>query len=291
MTVVSGIQAASKTLGATLDVFADADPVGQVFDKWTGGAAILLTPGERRSGTTPLATNTSITATYRPLAQFTPQTTVLNGVPASSASAVNAYWFFPRALPRGVIFRFHGAGGNGGTQFVKTEELKFARDAVADGYAVVSLVSNDRVNRTWDGTVNQANPAANVDVANIQALIALLTSKGLLSAATPLFGSGHSAGAGNALRVAFLLNWKASHQHCVPGPPAIAAATTVPGIWTMAQNDTREDQMRNTDALTNSNALAARNIATAYMVVAPSAVYPSRFAQIVGLSLADSMAI
>lgn len=293
LTVTNGIQAATQTSGATLDVFANADPTGQIFDKWTGATSVLQNPGERRSGVLAFAASSTIVATYKPLAQFTPQTAVLNGLPASNSAAVNAYWFFPRSLPRGVVFRFHGTGGNGGTQFTKVEELKFARDCVADGYAVVSLDSNDRVNKNWDGTVNPANPAANIDVANVQQLIAQLTTLGLMNAATPIFASGHSAGAGNALRTAFLLNWKASHQSCVPGPLAIAQATTVPGIWTMAQNDTREVATRNADALTASNALSMRPvpIATSYTVVAPSAVYPTRFTQIPGLSVADSTAI
>ncbi len=291
LTVVNGIQAVTQTPGATLDVFANADPVGQVFDKWTGSTAILLTAGERRSGTLALTGSNTITASFKALAAFTPTTRILNNVAANDPTAVNAYWFFPTPMPRGVIFRFHGTGGNGGTQFTKVEELKFARDAVGSGFAVVSLDSNDRVNKSWDATVNQANPAANIDVANIQSLISLFISQQLMTAATPVFGSGHSDGAGAALRFAFLLNWKASHQHCVPGTPQIAQVTTVPGIWTMAQNDTVADPNRNASAKSNSDLLAARGIATAYIVVAPSAVYPSRFSQIPGVSVTDSTAI
>ena len=108
---------------------------------------------------------------------------------------------------------------------------------------------------------------------------------------TPVFASGMSAGAGAALRFAYLLHWKAIHQACVPGTLQIAQTTTVPGIWTMAQNDTREEPTRDADALTNSNALAARGIATQYVLVAPSAVYPARFAQIASITEADSQLI
>lgn len=288
LTVTRGVHAQTKTNGAVLDAFADADPAGQVFDTWTGDVDVLLSPRERRSGVKPLSRNAMVTATFRPLAAFVPQTAVLNGQPVGSSAAVNAYWYFPTALPRGVIFRFHGRGGSGEAQFTKVEELKFARDAVAEGFAVVSLDSNDRVDKSWDGTTDPANPSANADVRNSLTLINRFTTEGLMNAATPVFGSGHSAGAGAALRFAFLLNWKASHQSCVPGPLQIAQATTVPGIWTMAQNDTREEPTRNADALTASNALAARSVPTEYVVVAPSAVYQSRFTQIPGLGVSDS---
>lgn len=293
LTVMNGIQAASQTVGATLDVFANADLPGQVFDKWTGATGLLLNPGERKSGVTTIEASSTVLATYKSLAQFTPQTAVLNGLPTSNIAAVNAYWFFPLSLPRGVIFRFHGAGGNGAALFTKSEDLKFARDCVADGYAIVSLDSNDRVNKTWDTSVNQVNPATNADVSNVQMLIAKLTSQGLMNASSPIFASGHSAGAGNALRTAFLLNWKASHQSCVPGPLAIAQATNVPGIWTMAQNDTREVPTRNSDALAASKALSMRPvpIATSYTVEAPSAIYPTRFTQIPGLDQTGSASI
>jgi len=71
----------------------------------------------------------------------------------------------------------------------------------------------------------------------------------------------------------------------------IAQVTIVPGIWTMAQRDTREQPTRNADAITNSNVLAGRGIPTQYIVVAPRAVYPTRFTQIVGVSETDPRAI
>ena len=286
LTVIQGIGAVSMTAGATRDVFANADPPGMVFDRWSGDTSVLLTPGERRSGATAPPGTRTVTAAFKTLAEFTPQTAALD-----AAALVNGYWFFPIPRPRGVIFRFHGSGGNGGTQFSKVEERKFARDAVGSGFAVVSLDSNDRVNKKWDSTTKPTDPSSNVDIQNIQKLISNLTMLGQMDATTPCFGSGHSDGAGAALRFAFLLGWKASHQSCVPGTAAVAQATTVPGIWTMAQNDTRADPQRNASALANSNALAARQIPTQYMVVMPSAVYPSRFTQIAGISLTDSTVI
>lgn len=291
LNVAMGITAVSQTPSASLDAFADVDPAGMVFSAWTGDTAILLTPGERRSAVGAVTGTKNISATFKPLASFVPSSIVLNGVAATDPSAVKAYWFFPASPLRGVVFRFHGAGGNGSTQFSKVEEGKFVRDAVADGFAVVSLDSADRVNKTWDPTTVVANPGANADVVNIQQLIAGFTTQGLMTAATPVFGSGHSDGAGAALRFAFLLGWKASHQSCVPGVAQIAQATTVPGIWTMAQNDTLEDPQRDAKALDNANALSARGIVSQYILVAPSAVYPGRFTQIAGLSKTDSQAI
>ena len=288
LTVNVGISAASQTPSALLDIFANADAAGMVFDKWTGDTSVLLTPGERRSGTIAFSGDKSVTATYKSLAAFVPQIAVING---AGSSAVSAYWYFPQSLLKGVIFRFHGKGGNGGSQFQKIEESKFVRDAVGDGFAVVSLDSQDRVSKTWDSTVNVSNPSANSDVANILGLINNFKSQNLMTASTPIFGSGHSDGAGAALRFSYLLTWRASHQHDVPGPTQLAQATTVPGIWTMSQNDTREDPSRNASALTNSNILAARNIATQYILMAPSAVYPMRFTQIPTITAADSQAI
>ena len=279
--VQNGVSAVSQTVDAALDVFATVDPAGQVFDQWVGDVSLLQRPRERRSGVLSLLAPAQVTATFKASAPWSPQNTVLNG---AGTSAVNAYWHFPSSNPIGVIFRFHGAGGSGEAQFSKTEELKFARDAVADGFAVVSLDSQDRISRLWDTVTTQSNAGANVDVRNIQQLIASFTSRGLMSATTPVFASGMSAGAGAALRFAFLLNWRGSHQACVPCSAQIAQTTRVPGIWTMAQNDTVADPQRNASALENANSLAARGIAADFVVIAPSAVYPTRFTQIAGIS-------
>ncbi|MEO8386144.1 MAG: hypothetical protein ABI583_12935, partial [Betaproteobacteria bacterium] len=288
ISVQNGSSAVSKTVDAALDVFANVDPTGQVFDQWVGNVATLQQPRERRSGVLSLLAPSQVTATYKASAAWAPQSTVLSG---AGSSAVNAYWFFPKANPLGVIFRFHGTGGNGDLQFSKTEEMKFARDAVADGFAVVSLDSQDRLNKVWDVTSNTANPAANADIRNVQQLIASFNAQGLMSASTPVFASGMSDGAAAALRFAFLLNWKGSHQACVPGNLQIAQTTRVPGIWTMAQNDVVADPQRNASALTNYNALLARSIPTDFVTVAPSAVYPTRFAQIAGVSESASTSI
>ncbi|MCY7389604.1 MAG: hypothetical protein LH481_16365, partial [Burkholderiales bacterium] len=273
--VQNGASAVSQTVDASLDVFAAVDPPGQVFDQWVGDIATLQQPRERRSGVLSLLAPAQVTATFKSSAAWSTQSVVLNG---SGANAVNAYWFFPKANPPGVIFRFHGAGGSGEAQFSKTEELKFARDAVADGFAVVSLDSQDRVNKQWDGMTNPGNPAANVDVRNIQQLISTFIAQGLMSSNTPIFASGMSDGATAAMRFAFLLNWKASHQACVPGNTLIAQSTRIPGIWTMAQNDTVADPQRNTSALADYNLLVARGVPADFMMAAPSAVYPTRFA-------------
>ena len=286
--VQSGSSAVSQTVDASLDVFASVDPPGLVFDQWVGDVALLQQPRERRSGVFSLLAPAQVTATFKASAAWSPQSILLNG---AGANAVNAYWFFPKANPLGVVFRFHGAGGSGDAQFSKTEELKFARDAVADGFAVVSLDSQDRVNKQWDATTNQANPAANADIRNVQQLISSFISQGLMTSTTSVFASGMSDGAGAALRFSFLLNWKASHQACVPGAAQIAQATRVPGIWTMAQNDTVADPQRNASALANYKSLTARGVAADFVVVAPSAIYPARFAQIAGISDTASSAI
>ena len=128
----------------------------------------------------------------------------MNGLADDDPAAIHAYWFFPPA-PRGLIVRFHGTGGNGSASFVRTEYLKFTRDAIADGFAIVSVDSNDRVNKKWSVLTRPRRPEANVDVATLLTLLAQLESTGQLDPGLPMYASGMSDGAGAALRFAYLL--------------------------------------------------------------------------------------
>jgi dienelactone hydrolase len=213
---------------------------------------------------------------------------VVNNLPETDRNAVKAYFAFPSGPPRGVVFRFHGSNGSGGALFTKAEESRFARDLVADGFAVVALDSNDRQNRQWDNRVNAANPSENKDVANIQGVIQMLVDEGLMTPQTPCFASGHSNGGGFAPRAAYMLGWKASHSSCASSQASLMQITSVPQIFTMMENDELTGPSARAEALANHDLLESRGVASEYWVNPPSALYPTRFMQIEGLSAADS---
>ena len=76
---------------------------------------------------------------------------------------------------------FHGSGGSGAGFFTNSETRVFTADAVAEGFGVVALDSEDRVNRQWNPTVALTNP----DVQNVQDVVALFRARNFIAAATP----------------------------------------------------------------------------------------------------------
>lgn len=286
LTVNDGIQAATQLSGATREVFANVDPAGQVFDRWSGDTAVLLNASERQTGVQALTASATVTALYKTLANFTFTQATLAG----SAGPLDYYYYFPQPLPtRGVVFRFHGSGGSARAGTTRVEEVKFNRDLAADGYAVVTLDSDDRVNKQWNNsTINTGN----IDVVHVQQVIAALTALGLVNASTRYFAQGHSNGGGFAPLVGSLLGWRAAHISCASGNGlAITQQSTLPAIWTIAQNDTTIGASGNANAQTNYQSLSSRGIAAQLITFVPSAVYSSRFMQIPGLSATDSQVI
>jgi len=289
LTVVNGIQTATRE-AATTQIFAMADPAGQVFDRWTGDIGLLLTPTERQSGARTPAAASSVTATFRARPIFAYTDLLVKG-PAGSATAVTARYYFPQSLPaRGVVFRFHGSGGSAIGVTTGSDDEKLNRDLVADGYALVALDSNDRVNRQWENLT--AAVGDNADTQNVLTAIRMLMTLGLVDAATRYFSVGHSNGGAFAPLVAYQLGWRACYVSCARGnQPQLQQVTTVPTIWTIAQNDSTVGADGNAGAISNFQLLSGRGVAAQFVTFVPSSVYASRFTQISGISAADSQAI
>ncbi|MEO6392208.1 MAG: hypothetical protein ABIP75_10180 [Pyrinomonadaceae bacterium] len=262
-----------------VQVWADPNPAGLVFDHWTGDTALLQHPDEPHAKLRTGLLQIMLTATYRSAPSWNPTFESLNGIQMG--------YYFP-ASPVGVIFHFHGQGGSANLLFNNSERRIFANEAVAEGYAVVALDSADRVSRDWS-TSNDL--ATSPDIQNVQAAINLFIMRGLITGSTPLFAHGFSKGAGFSPRVARALNFRATSMNLLAGTPDIINLTTIPTIWCIAQNDGTIGASGVQQSFTNYQSLLVRSIPSAYYRVLPSPVYPERFWRIPGLTANDSRVI
>ena len=98
-----------------VDVLADPNPSGMVFDRWTGDTALLQNPKEYHTKINPLSKNINITATYKSAPVWTPVYETINNTQVG--------YYFP-AAPVGVIFHFHGASGDATQLFTPTKECR-----------------------------------------------------------------------------------------------------------------------------------------------------------------------
>ncbi len=257
-------------------IWADPDPAGQVFDRWTGTTGYLADPLARH--TTLQVTDVGccdLTATYRAAPVWQPAAREIEG---------RQVYFHAPPEPVGLVFFFHGAGGSSagwiGPQNV--EQWSLLRDAVARGYAVAVTESEDRQARQWSPV---EPPAANPDIQHVARLQALLVDSGQLSAGLPTFGVGMSNGGAFVSRVADALGWRGAAVYAAACRARIADTTTVPLVWLLAENDRR---VSNQDAYACHQRLAERGIDTELHVNGPSPVYPERFWRLPAVSAADS---
>lgn len=276
LTLEGGYASGGPAPGSTVYLFASPDPPGQVFAQWSGDLAGVADPFARNTTLILPAGAVRLRATYAAAPAWTTTTEAVNG-------AQIVYIVPPQAS--GLIFRFHGTGGSGAAQF-RGENLTFARDAVAAGYGVIGLDSVDRVNRQWNPAASLDNP----DVRNVQAAIELLRAKGLITAATPVFGAGTSNGGGFVSRVSALLGFRGQAIYIASGVAGVLAQSNAAAIWCIAKNDSNDGvgPAGNQRARENFAAMRARGLPAAFYESQPTPVPPLRFTAIPGITEADS---
>lgn len=297
LSVNNSVKAGATRYGSALHVFAHPAPANTVFDRWTGDTTLLLDPfAWHTSLTIPASGSATITATYKSAPAWSP--TIETGATIAgltTASGVRAIYYFPPNA-RGLILRFHGSGGSALTSYIKVEDRQLMNEAVAAGYAVLALDSDNRVDRQWNPVVS----AANIDVLNIRAVLAAFSARGLITATTPLFTVGMSNGAAMAPRAAYILsiappqlNVRAAASYCASGSAPLMSLTNVPQLWAMAANDDNAGvgAEGNRQAAANRALVAARGLVNSYRLNPAAPLATTRFARIAGISLADSLII
>ena len=279
VTVEGGYASGTATAGSTVYLFANPDPAGQVFAQWSGDLAGVADPFARNTTLSVPGGAVRLRATFQAAPAWTTTTDSVNG-------AQMVYYVPPQ--PAGLIFRFHGTGGTGAGQF-RGENLTFSRDAVAAGYGVIGLDSVDRVNRQWNPAATLDNP----DVRNVQAALDLLRARGLITATTPVLGTGTSNGGGFVSRVSALLGFRAQAIYIASGIAGVLAQSNAAAIWCIAKNDSNDGvgPAGNQRARDNFAAMRARGLPAAFYELPPTPVPPLRFTAIPGISEADSREI
>lgn len=283
LTVVRGSAAGGALVaGTTLHLYADAPAVGEVFDRWTGDTAGVANVKDWHTTLTFDGAARTITAQFRSTPTWNEVRTQVNGTD----------WIYHvPASPLGLIVFFHGGQGSAGDWFVRPESLRFLVDAVARGFGVAAITSV--APSAW--VLSPIDPT-NQDYVNTLAGIQLLRSRGLITASTPLFVLGSSAGGVFAPRVSDIsarfdtgIRIRAGANVVSQGQPAsLMLALTVPTRFNM---QLRDDQANYQTAQEYSTNMAARGIASEFLLNQPSPLYPKRFLRIHSVTEAESTAI
>ena len=162
--------------------------------------------------------------------------------------------------------------------------------------AVAGDLNGDGKER-WDASL----AAGNVDLANLDALIASLRGSGAIGPATPLYVAGMSNGGAMAISLGAVasapvaavfpeLRFAAAVSFCADGRAAAVAQTQTPSAWLMCANDDNAE-VDNAEAAASSAALAARGVPTVFAAHPASPLYDERFLRVPGVALASSRAL
>jgi hypothetical protein len=299
LTVTGAYGSGTYAAGQTVHVWSAVNPRSQVPQPWSGDAALLLEPAEWHSSFVMPARAVNLTPSQRELSFTLLASTYLG----TTSTPKTVRYYFPPQI-RGVVLMSHGTGGN--SNFIlDTEAAAVAQALVAKGYGVISTEAEEAVagDLDKDGKLrwDTGFSASNLDLKNLDALFANWNTQGVLPSSVPKFALGMSNGgsfslslgalASTALAPAFpQLRFLAVASYCAQGQTSWFDSTTTPSAFYLCANDDNTE-VKNMQALVNSQKLASRNVATDYREHPPSPLYDQRFARISGISLVTSRLI
>jgi len=280
--VANGSGKGNFTAGTVVDVLANPDPLGQIFNGWTGDIAYLANPRERHTTLTVTNNGTkqlTLTANYKPFAQWQPTYEDLGPTGQTPTG-----YYFPPGGHRGVIIIFHGAGGGVVTAIEAVENRIFINDAINAGYAMIASAGASG-DEKWD-TTNP--PATNKDYQSMQSILQTFVKRGYMSASDPLYAVGISNGGAFATYISYLNNYRATAVYISAGLNTVLESSTVPTMWLLAKNDDVVGPEGLNQARNNYDSLTSRGVPATLINRPSQPVFPLRFWRIPGFQAADS---
>jgi hypothetical protein len=288
LTVRGGYGAGTYAAGDTVYPFAAFTATNSVLGGWTGdGVASALTEWSGRFVMP--ARDVALTVAATPLAA--PLTV---GSFAGVTARAKAYRYVIPPNARGLILAFHGTGGSSRI-IEKGEGYAITLEAVAAGFGVLAYDSEETVAGDLDGNGklrwDVSASATNIDFANLNALVAQLRTRGLISAALPLYAFGMSNGSSMVVTLGALgtqpalaapfpnLRFRAIAGYCAPGASSAVAVTVTPTAWYVCRNDTNDEvgPDGNLRSAQHNATLMSRGIATDLAYNEPAPLYDERF--------------
>jgi hypothetical protein len=300
--VVNGYGSGVYASGQTVHVWSTASTTNEVALPWGGDSALLGEPDELHSSFVMPARDVRLEGTLQPQ----PLSLTVESFNGSTSRPKTVRYFFPPNM-RGVVLFSHGTGGS--STFIEgTEPFALALALVRAGYGIVGTEAEEAVAGDLNGDGKErwfAGPnfrADNVDLRNLDMLFASFESRGLVSAGTPKFALGMSAGGAFSHFLGTVgsspvagdfpqLRFRAVVGYCSDATASRSAAlSTTPSAWFMCGAEDNPE-VSNAEARANSAMLGGRGIPTDYVEHPPSPLYEERFSRIRGISVEISRAI
>lgn len=297
LTVNFGTGSGAYDYGDTVHIFSDRPTALGVFTTWSGSGTNYLTIVDEwhttlvvpsQSGVNNVVLNANFDQLPAGTTMFTEMIPLFgeDGGVFQTNVAKEVHFAIPQN-PIGIVFLFHGTGGNGNSMFNKYESFSLIKDLYYAGYGSVSTDANEATLGDQDGDgkirwlaaqASQQNFNNNIDLYNIRALKDTMVARYNLPNGFPFFSYGGSNGANFSDLAAAAIGFKASAHNTGNGSPSLyfQRPDATPVIWLQAIND----QNSNADssiALANYQALLDRGICSEWYWVTRSPLFEKRF--------------
>jgi len=281
------------TVGDTVHIWANEMTATQSFTFWTGDSIFLETPEEWHTTFIMPAQNVNLSTNYAAVPAV-----ILENIQCVD-TIHEVYYYFP-PTPVGLVFLFHGTGGEALNWVDAPENFQMFRDLIANNFAVVALTSEEITrNIDIDGDLelhwikDSLSVSNNVDLGNIAALIDTFETRGYVSTSIDKYAIGMSNGAVFAGTASYGLNFTAATPYCAGGVPEVYLNTNTHTQWCMAKYDNHPNVGPGgyTNAVGFSNLLISNGKCSSTFLKDRTPVYPEIFMRVPSVTLSQSQAI
>jgi hypothetical protein len=295
LTVNGGYGSGNYQVGDTVHVWSEAFDNTKTFSHWTGDTQYLEMPNEWHTTLIMPNQNIAVTSVISNMPTYTINYEQIMGV----NNLKNVYSYFPSNL-KGVIYLFHGTGGNASNWINTVEYRSFVNSAIADSFGIIATEAEEITLNTdlnGDGKLRwltfPIDTTNGIDYLNIKTITDTFISRGDITNSTPKNSVGMSNGGSFSAAISYAYNYQAGISYCASSAQAIFSIRNNPFAFRMAKYDDNAEvgPQGNYEAWQSDSILKARSVCHDYEICDRQPIYPERFARIPGISITTSQAI
>lgn len=295
LVVNNGYGSGSYKVGDTIHIWSIAYDSTKSFGEWAGDVSFLKRPKEWHTTLTMPNRNVTVSAVIINM----PPYTISFEVMAGQNNPKNVYYYFP-SNPIGLLYLFHGTGGDAGNFIYGVENRSFVNAAIARGYAIVSTEAEEitlRKDIDGDGGLHfmtqPIDTINNVDYRNLKIITMEFIRRGWISVNTPRYSVGMSAGSNFSAAASGIWNFTGV-GYCSRAQNTGFEQRLSPFAYRLARyddNDSYNYPIGLQQAMANMSILESRGIRNDLIENDRQPIYPERFARVPGISLENSIKI
>lgn len=281
LTTLEGYGTGQYDKGDTIHIWSKQTD-GKVFTHWSGDVQYLELPNEYHTRVFMPNKNITVTANF---ATLQPDMKLSQVNIRGAKQNKNVFLYLPaKNKMKGVIWVFHGTGGNALNMTSNVETKQFIDLMMTKDYGIIGITSEesqDQKDYDNNGDIQWSFGLDSnlVDFANIRAIRDTLIGRMLIDRGTTHISYGWSAGGAFAELAVNVLNWKAGIAHTVSGSTTLSLNAKKPFLLNLGENDNHPGvgSAGNATGRMNISNYQSRGVCAKLIDSKRSPLFPARF--------------